>query len=844
MRFSWAPLEEPARRRKEVKSGKKHKRTASLPDLAADSMMNTIGTIGIREPGKRVSIKSDEGDSASPLSLTLSPKDFVNEEGKKPPSTPSLSSGNSARDEVPIEDSTPKKTWSDFLSDGLVDVSVTPTNKGKSNRRRNSLCDKLLESRLPDEGGQKVLLGGSRSSPNHNRNSVSAGRPQLWDELSLRQRAEALWSVQSKGSGICVGRQLQETFFMMDVPFPFEEVLNPILQRQCRGRSNLDREDFLDVVGSYEEAVEATLHARFKERSQADGSVPVRRLPDLLKAVGVPTMPGASGEILDDFEAIEKHQVNFEEFQRIYQDLVSRAGLVLAEHSRLSDHFEACEDAAGNISYDDFVSALFWNDCLLGLASSPGIVEKVAQVAVQRVEEGTISLGFDSWNKALDKLKPRSLNRVRLPGNAFLAAARFLHERISCGLKSMAYKMKSCAKTFDVPEIVSIIEQVGYIGATEASVEHFIRSMKIEDKKTITFDQLYLLIFKYCNAEGFTETETTDLTDIFVRFDEDGSKTLEVPELGPVIRWLGYQPTQYRIYSFAEDFGLEDDSQLDLIQFRKMVGQYLRQSLKQVRKLYEKTAEEIQGPICVSELGDFLRMVGYGPTDAEIDDMIAKAGGPCVPMRFHDFKKMEIAHRKHVRKTMEQNGGVTNSEFERYRQYFDDHASQGSISQKAMRNLLGQLFPATSLDRDRHVRIAHLVKTADADGNGLFDFDEFLWLMQRVTEDMDRDSLLKGLALKKKLGYSASEVKQFKDLYELCDDDMSGTIDSNELCTLFSNLILIDAQAKRELDARFEESNPSGSNELDFWEFLTFMRQVQKDNWRNINGVVGSVKSD
>merc|ERR1719382_238228 len=145
-------------------------------------------------------------------------------------------------------------------------------------------------------------------------------------------------------------------------------------------------------------------------------------------------------------------------------------------------------------------------------------------------------------------------------------------------------------------------------------------------------------------------------------------------------------------------------------------------------------------------------------------------------MNFRDFKQLELQHRKRVQKTLELNGGFTDGDFESHRKFFqkNDTNDTGNVTQKAIRELLASLFPNTNVHRERHIRIGQLVKEADLDGNGIFNWEEFLTLMRSITEEMDRDILMMGLKLRDELGYSRIEVKQFRDLYRVCDSDKSG----------------------------------------------------------------------
>merc|ERR1712118_273090 len=123
----------------------------------------------------------------------------------------------------------------------------------------------------------------------------------------------------------------------------------------------------------------------------------------------------------------------------------------------------------------------------------------------------------------------------------------------------------------------------------------------------------------------------------------------------------------------------------------------------------------------------------------------------------------------------------------------------GNISQDALRNLFASLFPEKLKDKEFHVKIAKMIKDADTDGNMRFDFEEYVALMRQVTQEGDRDVLLRGLKLGPELGFKRDVVQQFRDLYRACDEDMSGSISFSELASLFGNLVEMSGEAEREL---------------------------------------------
>jgi Ca2+-binding EF-hand superfamily protein len=431
--------------------------------------------------------------------------------------------------------------------------------------------------------------------------------------------------------------------------------------------------------------------------------------------------------------------------------------------------------------------------------------------------------------------------------SAFLAAYRMLHERLDLCIQLACQGLKiRSMEPIATSELVSLFEELGMVHAVPEEVNSFVQTFLRQKSKSselpdsLLYYQVYQVVFEYCQSDGFTETDNQDLAVAFNSFDDDKSGTLGADEIGPIIRWLGYQPTHYKIYDFAEEVGLRTDSEFDLREFRSIISKYKLLTLRSARELFfdsDGNERKIPG----ERIGEALAIVGFELSSAEHSNCLrmvekhAERTG-CTSMSFRDFKRYEAAHRKAVRELMTQNRGFSDAEYKRHQKFFDESASNGFMSQKSVRNLLATMFPDKGLSKGWHAKIAQMVKDADEDGNGLFEWHEFLTLMKGSTQELEKDLLMKGLHLKEELGYQGTELKQFRELYKACDTDGSGDVDFQELCTILENLVPMDAQATRELE-QVVNSVDDGGGTLDFWEFLRLMKKLQDKNWRNINGV-------
>ena len=82
-------------------------------------------------------------------------------------------------------------------------------------------------------------------------------------------------------------------------------------------------------------------------------------------------------------------------------------------------------------------------------------------------------------------------------------------------------------------------------------------------------------------------------------------------------------------------------------------------------------------------------------------------------------------------------------------------------------------------------------------------------------------------ALKTQLGLNDDQIREFKDAFDIFDEDVSGTVSTGELASVMRTLGQdID---EKEVGIMISEVDSDGSGEIDFAEFCTLMaRQMEK----------------
>merc|ERR1712129_684429 len=98
--------------------------------------------------------------------------------------------------------------------------------------------------------------------------------------------------------------------------------------------------------------------------------------------------------------------------------------------------------------------------------------------------------------------------------------------------------------------------------------------------------------------------------------------------------------------------------------------------------------------------------------------------------------------------------------------------------------------------------ILDMINEVDADGNGTWDFSEFLTMMARKMKDTDSED-------------------EIKEAFKVFDKDGNGFISAAELRHVMTNLV--EKLTDEEVDEMIREADIDGDGQVNYEEFVTMM---------------------
>jgi Ca2+-binding EF-hand superfamily protein len=390
-----------------------------------------------------------------------------------------------------------------------------------------------------------------------------------------------------------------------------------------------------------------------------------------------------------------------------------------------------------------------------------------------------------------------------------------------------------------------------------------------EPEQLLDFNEFFDFMLLLQQREGFLKAEVDHLKKQFQRFDEDNGGTINVMELGEMLRHMGYSLFKQTLHTLILQVDENGNGQLEFREMLRLMHLFRENELGKIRKVFDKYC----GPLGDKtfnghRLTEALRALGHDPA-ATLGDVAANVHATHdVDFNLFVFCNDQVREES-VRKTRKK-AGFTDQEISHFEDLFHglDRDRNKTIDINELQKLLKEFGwdPHTreeqnvlmkKLDQARALTREAGVEDVGENGFCPIPFWVFVRLMRTLHNEADWAEEQRMETLRETLRYTEEEVEQFREVYHSIiqrrihsGDEPEGELDLHHMnqnskgMPVDSVIRLVRtlgargtaAEAKL-LDEKLTQFSREAGHEgtLDFAGFLKVMRWLMDTNFGEIN---------
>merc|ERR1719171_1696029 len=193
----------------------------------------------------------------------------------------------------------------------------------------------------------------------------------------------------------------------------------------------------------------------------------------------------------------------------------------------------------------------------------------------------------------------------------------------------------------------------------------------VEGKNEMDEDLYLHAIRNLRKTAGFTKDEREEMSAVFQKFDTRGIGSVECPNLGKVLHYMGYFPTDEILEKLIREVDADGGGEIDEQEFFNACRIYGSLQLESWRKVFDEYDDSGTGNMSTTDMHDCVKQLGWYPTRESIKEAVELVDfDQSGTVSFDEFFKMM----QHLRITE----GFTNAEAENFKEMFNRYDIDGS----------------------------------------------------------------------------------------------------------------------------------------------------------------------
>lgn len=117
----------------------------------------------------------------------------------------------------------------------------------------------------------------------------------------------------------------------------------------------------------------------------------------------------------------------------------------------------------------------------------------------------------------------------------------------------------------------------------------------------------------------------SELRKAFELFDKNKDGTINLHELGDVMKSLGRDPTTEELQDIIDNYDVDGNKVVDFEEFLKLMGELPAENMTELRHVFAIFDKNGDGYISKSEMKSAMKKINENFNDEEIDDIIKEA---------------------------------------------------------------------------------------------------------------------------------------------------------------------------------------------------------------------------
>lgn len=576
-------------------------------------------------------------------------------------------------------------------------------------------------------------------------------------------------------------------------------------------------EDFIKFLHRYEAHQNTQIQKAFEAADEdGSGSIDVHELSNVINDLGWRPTNQLLKECIDEVDADGSGELSLLEFEKVLELLGSTQGFAKTERTRYANLF-----------------AKFDND-KTGLMSTSGLHAVVTWQGFSRTPQETRSVGEE----------------VDLDGSGsiefkeFLLFVRKIEEEESKKLQAVFEDADADGSgSLSIDELRGVLRNIG-CAPHEEVVAEIAQEMEIPLDGSLNFKEVGEFLSIYRSREGMSSDDMIQIEEAVHRYAGDDG-LFECHDIGKVLRWLGLQAPYSTQQSLVEKVNLDGSGYMGLDDVTKLVRMLREEEVKWLQRSFVQQDPSRTGFLTKDQAiaawdwigaergytlsNDFALEINRNP-----HDNIDLAGYVQAGMRTVRVKRKE-------RKTDAINSaaemGMMKNMFDEY-----DTDKSGNINHKELGVMIRGMFPI--IDGELRAKLQTMMTEVDKNTYGSMDFQDFVLMIKQFLALQQEVKDAREASAIEKSCFSPPEVQEFRELFQITDEDHDEELTWQEIKKLLSKVCVLEGKQPQLLQKAFARAraqrqdctavNTEGREIVDFPEFLILMRLLLDWNFGNI----------